>query len=108
MSKIQRSQRELAKLSSSFPPALPGLFKKENSGLDGSDGAFHLLSNQPLIHSRSQQLAQHIVVGKRPRAARWAWARHLPFAFGRRVKDRFSNSALPITDLTDRFSNFAM
>jgi hypothetical protein len=32
---------------------LSGFFKKENSRLDGSDGAFHLLSNQPLIHSRS-------------------------------------------------------
>ena len=30
---------------------LPGLFKKENSRLDGSDGAFQLLSNQPWLHS---------------------------------------------------------
>jgi hypothetical protein len=33
---------------------LPGLLKKVNSRLDGSDGAFHLLSNQPFMNSRSQ------------------------------------------------------
>jgi hypothetical protein len=33
---------------------LSGLFEKENSRLDGSDGALHLLSNQPLMNSRSQ------------------------------------------------------
>jgi hypothetical protein len=47
---------------------LPGLFKKENSRLDGSDGAFHLLSNQPLIHSRAAVCATYVVCGH-PRAA---------------------------------------
>ena len=32
---------------------LPGLLKKGNSRLDGSDRAFQLLSNQPWLHSRS-------------------------------------------------------
>jgi hypothetical protein len=50
--------------------------------LNGTDGAVHLQSDRWRFHSGSKQLAQHIVVGKRPRAASWTWARHLPFALG--------------------------
>lgn len=50
----------------------------------------HLRSPQDLRHRRA--LAGH----------------YFPFAFSRRVKDRFSKSALTITDFTDRLSNFAM
>src|ERR1700688_5068930 len=49
--------------------------------LNGTDGAAHLHSDRWRFHSRSQQLAQHIVVCKRPRAPPWTWTRHLPFAF---------------------------
>ena len=50
-------------------------------------------------HLRSPQDSRH----------RRALAGHyFPFAFSRRVKDRFSKSALTITDFTDRLSNFAM
>jgi hypothetical protein len=60
--------------------------------LNGTDGAVHLQSDRWRFHSRSQQLAQHIVVGKRPRAARWTWTRHLFFAFGRSTRASLNSS----------------
>jgi hypothetical protein len=63
--------------------------------LNGPDGAVHLQSDRWRFHSGSQQLAQHIVVGKRPRAARWTLTRHLRFAFraARAWASLISNSA---------------
>jgi hypothetical protein len=69
---------------------LARLFKKENSRLDGSDGALYLWGDLPWFHSCDQYLAQHIVVRKRPTSACRTRASHFPFAFSRRAKDRFS------------------